>query len=137
MLLADADILRASFLQASASGDVFVENFYRNLFALVPAAATLFPGDMTQQRYKLLISLTTIFEGLDDPRSIYPYMEQLGQKHLEYGVEAEHYPLMGQALIQTLREALGEGWTPELEVAWLDGYKFIEERMRPRTQKAA
>jgi hemoglobin-like flavoprotein len=43
----------------------------------------------------------------------------VGKKHARMGVREAYFPFMGQALIETLRETLGEGtFTPETEQSW-------------------
>jgi hypothetical protein len=48
---------------------------------------------------------------------------------LKYGTEAQHYPWVGAALLATLRDFLGETWTPYLENQWTEAYTFISETM--------
>ena len=42
----------------------------------------------------------------------------LGQRHTSYGVIAEHYALVEQALPWAMAEQLGERWTEDLATAW-------------------
>ena len=35
---------------------------------------------------------------------------------------AEHYPVVGGALLWTLEKGLGEAWTPEVAAAWTAAY---------------
>lgn len=53
----------------------------------------------------------------------------MGAYHQELGTLREHYPFVGQALIETFAEYLGEAWTIETEQAWLDAYHLICEIM--------
>ena len=46
----------------------------------------------------------------------------LAKKHVGYGVEASHYPIVGAALLWTLEKGLGESWTPDVAAAWTDAY---------------
>ena len=45
---------------------------------------------------------------------------ELGQKHVRYGVRSEMFPVMGDALIHTLSECLGDDFTDEIREAWKD-----------------
>jgi hemoglobin-like flavoprotein len=38
--------------------------------------------------------------------------------HLKYGVKAEHYTLLTDAIAVTLQQALGDGWNSEQRTAW-------------------
>jgi hemoglobin-like flavoprotein len=53
----------------------------------------------------------------------------LGERHGRYGVTDSHYDEVGAALIQTLREGLGEAFDEALESAWATAYAFLAERM--------
>lgn len=53
----------------------------------------------------------------------------LGANHIGYGVLPEHYPIVGQALLETLATALGDAFTPELKEAWTGVYGFITASM--------
>lgn len=53
----------------------------------------------------------------------------LGAKHVGYGILPEHYPIVGQALIETLATALGEHFTDDLKESWAGVYGFITSSM--------
>ncbi|MFA9474286.1 MAG: globin domain-containing protein [Filomicrobium sp.] len=44
-------------------------------------------------------------------------MQDLGRKHVDYGVKDEHYQPVGEALIFTLEKGLGGDFTPEVKDA--------------------
>lgn len=54
---------------------------------------------------------------------------KLGQKHVRYGVQPEMFPLMGDALVETLSECLGEEFTKETKDAWKETYVEISSDM--------
>ena len=45
-------------------------------------------------------------------------LRALGQRHVGYGVVAEHYPILRQAFLETVRVILGDKHTPQVEQAW-------------------
>ena len=50
----------------------------------------------------------------------------LGQKHASFGVTARMYQPMGQALISTVAEVLGEDqFTPDLCQAWIEVFEAL------------
>ena len=67
---------------------------------------------------------------------VIPVLENLAVKHVAYGVEERHYATVGQALIQTLSLAFGEGFTPELRGAWLTAYGAISGVMIAAASRA-
>ena len=53
----------------------------------------------------------------------------MGKAHVKYGALAEHYDLVGQALIKTLSDALQAKFTDEVKESWLALYKVIKDTM--------
>jgi ribosomal protein L17 len=49
----------------------------------------------------------------------------LGKRHHQFGVRAIHYPIVGKALIHTLKTALGEEYTSEVHQGWTQVYAVI------------
>ena len=56
-------------------------------------------------------------------------LTNLGKKHKAYGVEKAHYGLVGEALIGTLSDAMGEAFTAEVKAAWVETYGVISATM--------
>lgn len=94
--------IRTSFAAAMHDPDRFGREFYARLFALAPSLRALFPADMTHQRDKLVRALAILVRGLGDPDALVPSLQQLGARHVAYGVTAPHYVVVGEALIDTL-----------------------------------
>mmetsp|Transcript_39741 Transcript_39741/g.95900 ORF Transcript_39741/g.95900 Transcript_39741/m.95900 type:complete len:262 (+) Transcript_39741:688-1473(+) len=67
-----------------------------------------------------------------DMKTLESVLKELGAKHLSHGLNLEkpHYDLVGQALLDTLENALGEDvFTPETKDAWSGVYGVITEKM--------
>lgn len=56
-------------------------------------------------------------------------LKSLGKKHKAYGVLEAHYPVVGQALIETLDAALGDKFTEDVKAAWLEIWGVISSTM--------
>jgi nitric oxide dioxygenase len=123
-------LLETSFEQIKPQADAFVGSFYGNLFTDYPAAQPLFAhSDMEAQRKKLLDSLVFVVENLKQPGALTEALQGLGARHVKYGALPEHYPLVGKSLLKTFGQYLGEGWTEEVQQAWVDAYQVITEVM--------
>jgi nitric oxide dioxygenase len=96
--------------------------FYDRLFEIAPAVKAMFPADMTEQRKKLMTMLAAVVNGLGNLQSILPAASALAKRHVGYGARAEHYPVVGAALLWTLEKGLGAAWTPEVADAWTAAY---------------
>lgn len=53
----------------------------------------------------------------------------VGKKHVVMGVTVDTFPMMGEALLQTLREKLGDKFTPGVEESWLEVYRALSSEM--------
>ena len=103
--------------------------FYRRLFALAPETRVLFKGDLADQGRKLMQVLATIVRNLQDLGPLLHSVDYLAQRHVGYGVRDDHYAVVGQALIDTLQECLGDSFTPQTERAWGYAYTILSGRM--------
>ena len=56
-------------------------------------------------------------------------LEELGARHVKYGVVEDHYPIVGQALLATLEAALSDSWTPTVQEGWTFIYTFVSNTM--------
>lgn len=111
--------------------------FYGKLFDLDPSLKPLFKGDMVTQGEKLMKMIGVAVDGLDKLDEIVPAVQDLGVRHLEYGVKNSHYDTVGAALLWTLGQGLGEAFTPEVKGAWADVYGLLAETMKTAAREAA
>ena len=70
-----------------------------------------------------------LVRNLDDLGPLLDSVDYLAQRHVGYGVSDEHYAVVGEALIDTLRECLGDSFTPQTERAWGYAYTILSGRM--------
>ena len=56
-------------------------------------------------------------------------LEQLAKGHAAYGVKREHFRPMGQALIATMRETLGDRFPKGADAAWEVAYDHLAQEM--------
>lgn len=126
-----------SFLHCLQIPDRVAARFYGRLFAAAPALRRMFTGDMAVQGDKLMMTLATIVDGLERLDEIVPIAQSLAVRHMGYGVIDAHYALVGNALIETLREFLGPLFDAETEAAWGAAYTLLSDTMMMATRRAA
>ena len=126
----DASLLRASFDLVAPNKEKFAAAFYDRLFATFPETQQLFlKTDMKKQQNALVGAIALVVSGVEKGDNIVPTLKDLGQRHSTYGVKPEHYPLVGQILLETFDQFLGPEWTPEVKGAWVEAYTVIVETM--------
>ena len=54
----------------------------------------------------------------------------LGERHQARGVQIPHYKVVGDALVLTLQDALGDAFTPELKESWIAVYSLVCSAMQ-------
>ena len=119
-------LVQKTWKMAAPNAEAVGQLFYQRLFTLDPAIERLFAGsNMAAQRGKLVQALCLAVEGLDDLDGLVPVIEDLGRRHVGYGVEASHYDTVGAALLWTLERSLGQAWTAETKAAWTDVYGLL------------
>ena len=124
----DIGLVRHSHAQLRDTA-AFGRRFYALLFELQPQARLLFPADMEAQVRKLTDMVDAIVRGLDRPEELRATFTALGQRHAGYGVGEADYDDVGAALFKSLRETLGDAFTPEVEQAWGAVYGDMAEIM--------
>ncbi|MEU7893133.1 globin domain-containing protein [Nonomuraea sp. NPDC049152] len=115
-------LVKESFSVIEPVADRAAAYFYGRLFAENPHLRGMFPPAMDVQRDRLFSALTRIVWSLDSPDSLASYLGQLGRDHRKYGVIAEHYTAVGNALLATIRRFAADIWTAEIEAAWVAAY---------------
>ncbi len=118
-------LLKESFEQLLAAGPGVIRGFYERLFIVAPEVEGLFSTDLDRQVRKFLQSLHVIVSSLGCTEKAVPMLQRLGERHRDYGVLPEHYPIVGGVLIETLEHALSEAFTAECREAWAGAFAQI------------
>ena len=75
--------------------------------------------------------------GLDRLEAIVPTLQDLGRRHVVYGINDGHYDTVGAALIWTLEQGLGAAFTPKVKDAWVTVYGILVGTMKDAAAQAA
>lgn len=120
-------LVQDSFQKVVPIAETAAELFYGRLFELDPSLQSLFRHDMKEQGRILMQTLSVVVNGLNRLDTIVPAIENLGKRHVQYGVQPQHYDTVGAALLWTLAQGLGADFRPEVEAAWTAAYRLIAE----------
>ena len=133
----DLETLETSFDLVAPRGDELMDVFYARLFAAAPAVEPLFAGtDLRRQKTMLLGTLVLLRKSLRDLGAIAPKLRELGARHVAYGAQPEHYPVVGSVLIESLAEIAGPAWTAECERAWSAALGIVAGEMIAGAEEA-
>src|SRR5690606_30211121 len=111
-------------------GETLTRHFYERMFSHNPEVAPLFnPANQTAglQQKALAGAICAYAKNIDNLEVLGGAVELIAQKHASLQVQAEHYPIVGDNLLASIREVLGEGATKEVLDAWEEAYEFLAE----------
>ena len=124
-----AELVQHSWVKVAAIAPQAAALFYQNLFTAAPRLQPLFKGNIEDQGRKLMQMLDAAVSQLDDLDTLVPILQGLARRHVDYGVQEEHYAIVGAALLKTLEQGLGEEFTPPVRAAWVEVYGVVSDVM--------
>jgi len=123
-------VVQSSFRIVQPVAVTAAEIFYKRLFEIAPSTRDLFKGDIAEQGRKLMQVLALAVGGLGNVATLVPVVQQLGLRHAGYGVRAEHYDAVRDALMGTLALVMQDGFTEEVRGAWSEAYAMLAGVMK-------
>ena len=129
-------LIQASWAQVEPIADTAAQIFYERLFATAPEVRSMFPDDLSEQRRKLMATIGMVVKGLPRLAQVVPNVRALGRRHAAYGVRPEQYAVVGNALLWTLEQGLGEGFTEAHASAWAEAYGLLADTMLAGAEEA-
>ena len=118
-------LVQTSFEKVAPIADTAAALFYSRLFEIDPSTRPLFRGDLRRQGAMLMQTLGLAVRHLHDPTPVLGAVQNLGVRHVGYGVTDAHYGSVGAALLWTLGQGLGEAFTDEVRDAWAAAYTLL------------
>ncbi len=123
------DRIRSSFSLLQPSMGTVMERFYEKLFASAPAVRPMFPKDMTEQRKHLAAAIGLVVKNADKLSTLEGALMDMGARHVKYGAKPEHYPVVRDVMLETLAEAAGKAWSPQLHDDWAEALNAVAGAM--------
>lgn len=122
--------LQASLNVMLKDEEEFARIFYDKVFELAPFVKALFRKNMTDQGRLLTHMLGGIVYSLSRPEYLKKGLASLGKSHVNYGVKAEYYPIVKQAMLATIDEVLKDNNKPRALEAWSTALDFVIDTMK-------
>ena len=127
-------LVKTSWTKVAPIAPQAAELFYERLFELDPTLRALFKNDIHAQGIKLMRAINLVVKSLDQLDALLPTVRALGQRHVNYGVQAAHYDTVGAALLWTLQQGLGSDFTMPTRAAWTEAYTLLASVMKDAAQ---
>jgi hemoglobin-like flavoprotein len=122
-------LVQETFKQVEEAGPEVADLFYDRLFEIAPEVRRLFPSHLASQKGKLMSVLSGAVLSLHKVDEVIPVLQNLGRRHIHYGVEPAHYKVAGEALLWSLERVLGDDFTPSVKAAWRAAYTTLAGTM--------
>jgi hemoglobin-like flavoprotein len=130
MTPAKVQLVQDSFKKIVPIAATAADLFYDRLFTIEPELRSLFPQNLSQQKNKLMQMLASAVTNLHQMEKILPAVQALGRRHVDYGVTDIHYEIVGEALVWTLEQGLGDDFTPPVREAWTETFLTVSGVMK-------
>ncbi|MCD2136496.1 globin domain-containing protein [Salinicoccus halitifaciens] len=130
MELHKKEIIKATVPALEEHGTTITTVFYQNMFKKHPDLLNMF--NQTNQKVgdqpkALAFTVLQAARHIDDLEAIVPAVIGIAHKHRALNVKPEHYPIVGENLLEGIKEVLGDAATPEIMDAWEEYYGEIAQ----------
>ncbi len=109
-------------------GETLTRHFYKRMFAHNPEVLPFFnPSNQAagNQQRALAGAIAAYAANIDNLEVLGGAVELIAQKHASLMIKPEHYPIVGENLLASIREVLGEAATDDIIDAWAQAYGFL------------
>jgi nitric oxide dioxygenase len=124
------DIVKSTAPILDEHGETLTRHFYNRMFSHNPEVAPFFnPANQvsgTQQR-ALAAAVCAYAANIDNLAVLGSAVELIAHKHASLMIKPEHYPIVGENLLSSIREVMGEGATDDVINAWGEAYGFLAD----------
>lgn len=128
-------LVRASVPALEVHGAAITTEMYKRLFR-DEHIRVLFNhsnhGENGAQSFALASAILAYARNIENLGALAPVVERIAQKHIGYHILPEHYPYVATALLEAIKEVLGDAATPELLAAWGEAYWFLANIFKAR-----
>lgn len=119
-------------------GETLTKHFYKRMFSHNPEVAPFFnhsnQAGGTQQK-ALAGAIAAYAANIDNLEVLGGAVELIAHKHASLQIKPEHYPIVGENLLASIKEVLGDGATDEVIDAWGKAYGFLADIMIGREKQ--
>jgi nitric oxide dioxygenase len=111
-------------------GEALTMHFYDRMFKHNPEVRPLFnSANQTKglQQQTLAAAICAYAENIDNLDALGDAVELIANKHASLRIQPEHYPIVGENLIESIKEVLGDAANEDIIDAWGKAYVFLAD----------
>lgn len=124
------DIVKSTAPVLAEHGETLTRHFYERMFSYNPEVLTFFNSANqtggTQQR-ALAGAICAYAENIDNLEALSRPVELIANKHVSLRIQPEHYPIVGENLLESIKEVLGDAASDDIINAWGEAYGFLAD----------
>ncbi|WP_425354845.1 globin domain-containing protein [Limnoraphis robusta] len=79
------------------------------------------------QPARLATAIYTYATHIDNLEALKSMVEKVAHRHVETHVQPEQYSIVGESLLEAMKDVLGEVVTDEVMAAWKEAYQLLAE----------
>lgn len=132
------DIVKSTAPILQQHGETLTKHFYQRMFSHNPEVGPFFnpanQAEGTQQR-ALAGAICAYAANIDNLEVLGGAVELIANKHASLMIKPEHYPIVGENLLASIKEVLGDGATDDIINAWAEAYGFLTDILVGREQQ--
>jgi nitric oxide dioxygenase len=119
------DTVKATAPVLAEHGVDIIGHFYKRLFNAHPELKNVFNvshQERGEQQQALARAVYAYAANIENPQSLAAVLQGIAHKHVSLGVRAEQYPIVGEHLLASIKEVLGDAATDDIISAWAQAY---------------
>jgi hemoglobin-like flavoprotein len=120
----DILLVQATWNAVSEYSTKIIAGFYKHLFADAPEVRPMFKSEQSVQEKRMALMINTIVNSADSLEEFKVSISQLAKRHVHMGVKNEYFPIVVKAIISSVEEQYGKGFTSAHKKAW---YKILNQ----------
>lgn len=121
-------LIKATVPVLQQHGEAITTHFYQLMLREHPELKAFFneahQAHGTQAR-ALAGAVLAYAANIDRLEALAGALPRIIQKHVSLGVEAQHYPIVGQCLLRAIKDVLGDAATDDIIAAWGEAYTAL------------
>jgi nitric oxide dioxygenase len=121
--------IRHSWEKVKPGAKQIGRSLYDKLFLELPHVRHMFNEDINQQACKLAAVVSFVVTKLHRLEDIFPDLRNIGSKHARYYIPLAWYDIVGQCLVNAIKEESDASWNQEIEDTWLMLYNILKDQM--------
>ncbi len=124
------EIVKATAPVLQEHGNTLTRHFYNRMFSHNPEVLPYFNRANQaagKQQAALASAICAYAANIDNLGQLKEAVELIAQKHTSLQIKPEHYPIVGENLLASIREVLGSAATDEIIAAWGEAYGFLAD----------